>query len=537
MMRKSIQWLAALVSILMMFSVCAVAEESWRVVPEGETIEITLWTEWDPGKGITMSSLNDIKTLPIIEADTGVKLNFLHPTQGAGREQLNLMLVSGDLPDIIFYDWKNFPGGPMKVIDDGSVIPLNDLVDQFAPNYKSFIEANPTIAAQTITDEGVIYAFSNFCIDARDPSEPGYIPAFQTFGWLIRQDWLEACGINKLPETIPEWEAALTAFKAMEPQGEEPVIPFVANKAGDVRNWSRAWGFPLDFYIEDVENQKVGYGYYREEYRDALEVLARWYADGLIDPDFAVSDGTQKDALITGNIAGSWTGSTSGGFGRYITMMKPNNPDLKMTGTVPPCVEGGEPYKFDGWSKFAMGRQAVITTSCKNPEAAAKFADYFYGPVGHMLMNYGIEGVTYEFVDGVPLFTEYVTKNPDGLSIDQVLYQYALSADDFLFLMEPQLWLNRMSLPEQREMLPRWATGSKDRIMPPVLPTSDEAAEMSAVLGEITTYVEEMFTKFVMGVEPLSNFDTYIKSLESLGIERVLELKQAQLERYYQRIK
>ena len=134
--------------------------------------------------------------------------------------------------------------------------------------------------------------------------------------------------------------------------------------------------------------------------------------------------------------------------------------------------------------------------------------------------------------DGTPEFTELVTNNPDGLSVDQVLIQYALSADDFFFCMDPELWLARMSMPEQREMLPRWATGSLDRIMPPVLPTSDEAAEFASIMGEVNTYVDEMFTKFVMGVESLDNFDTYMSNLQSLGIERAIELKQNQLDRY-----
>ena len=98
--------------------------------------------------------------------------------------------------------------------------------------------------------------------------------------------------------------------------------------------------------------------------------------------------------------------------------------------------------------------------------------------------------------------------------------------------MDPQLWLARMSMPEQREMLPRWATGSLDRIMPPVLPTSEEAAEAAAIMGEVSTYVNEMFTKFVMGVESLEKFDSYIETLESLGVERAIELKQNQLDRY-----
>ena len=539
MRKNSVRWLAIALcaAVALTLSAPVMAEESWRAVPEGQTIGLTVWTEWDSSKGLTMSSLNDMKTLKVIEEDTGVKLTFMHPVAGNASEQLNLMLVSGDLPDIIFYNWSGYPGGPMKVIEDGSCIALNDLIDQYAPNYKAFLDAYPDVTRQAMTDEGVRYCFAGFSMDDRDPSQPGYIPAFQTFGWVIRTDWLENVGINKLPETLPEWETALMAFKEKDPNGNglADEIPIVNSNVDDIKNWIRAWGITYDFYIADVENQKVGYGYMTDEYRQALEVLSRWYDNGLIDPDFAVSDGKQKDSKITGNLAGAWTGSTSGGFGRYITMMKQENPDVKMTGTVPPVVEGGVPYKFDAWSKYAMGRQAMITTSCNDPVAAAKFIDYFYGSKGHMLMNYGIEGVTYEFVDGVPLFTDYITKNPDGLSIDQALYQYALAADDWFFVMEPQLWLNRMSLPEQREMLPRWATGSKDRIMPPVLPTSDESAEMSAILGEVNTYVNEMFTKFVMSVEPLSNFDAYLKNLKSLGIERAIELKQAQLDRFASR--
>lgn len=538
-MKRTLGILLVLMLITSALGVAAAADEnSSRIVPEGQTLTLTIWMTWDPGKAITMNSFNDMPTWDLVEQETGIRPQFIHPTQGNVEEQLNLMLISGDLPDIIYYNWPAYPGGPEKAIADGTVIRLNDLIDQYAPNYKAMLEEFPGNAQMSMTDDGTYYGFANFCMDTRDPQAPGYIPAFQTFGWLIRSDWLENVGIDKLPETVDEWEVALTAFKNDDPNGNgiADEIPLVCNSLGEVQNWMRAWGITGDFYISDVENQKVSYGFYSPEYKEALTMLKRWYDNGLLDPDFAASDGKQKDAKITSNVAGAWTGSTSGGFGRYITMMKPQNPDLKMTGTVPPHVVGGESFKFDGWSKFAMGRQGAITTSCKNPVEAAKFCDYFYGPKGHMYMNYGVEDITYQVVDGVPMFTDFVAKNPDGLSVDQALIQYALSAEDFFFLMEPQLWLNRMSLPEQREMLPRWATGSKERIMPPVLPSSEEAAEMSAILGEVNTYATEMFTKFVMGVEPLDNFETYLANMKSLGVERAIELKQSQLDRYNARI-
>lgn len=537
-MRKLLCMLLMLAMLASGTSMFASAEEgsaSARIVPEGETLELTVWQAFEASKGITMSSFNDMKTWALIEEDTGIKVNFKHPAVGSENEQFNLMLASGDMPDIVFYAWHTVAGGPMKAVNDGLILNLNDIVAEHCPNYTSILEQNPEVKQQIITDEGVLFGFASICVDERDKTAADYIPAFQTFGWLVRNDWLKACGIDKLPETMEEWETALTAMKEMDPNGngQADEIPLVASNAADISNWIRAWGITNGFYISDPDAQKVSYGYYTEAYRDALTTLARWYKNGLIDPDFAASDSKQKDSKITGNIGGAWTGSTSGGFGRYITMMKPQNPDLDMTGTIPPYVEGGKSYKFDSWSKYPIGREAAISARSAHPVEAAKFCDYFYSKVGNMYMNWGIEGESYVIDEsGKPAFTELVTKNPDGLSVDQVLIQYALSADDFFFCMDPQLWLARMSLPEQREMLPRWATGSRDGILPPVLPTGDEAAESTSIMGEVQTYVDEMFTKFVMGVESLDNFDTYMANLKSLGIERAIELKQAQLDRY-----
>lgn len=534
-MKRTLSLIFALMLLLLSMSGAVAEESSSRIVPEGETLELSVWQTFEASKGITMSSFNDMKTWPLIEAETGIRVNFRHPAVGSESEQFNIMLASNDLPDIVFYGWQNVAGGPMKAVNDKLILDLTDIIKEHCPNYCAVLEKYPEVKKGITTDEGVIYGFASISCDDRDKTVDGYVPAFQTFGWLIRKDWLDACGIDKLPETIEEWETALTAFKEMDPNGNglNDEIPLVASGTPEIQNWIRAWGITNDFYIADPENQTVGYGFYSEEYRESLETLHRWYENGLIDPDFAASDSKQKDSKITSNIGGAWTGSTSGGFGRYITMMKPQNPDLQMTGTTPPTVTLGTTYKFDTWSKYPIGRQAVISAKSEHPIEAAKFCDYFYGKAGHMYMNWGIENETYTLdADGNPHFTELITNNPDGLSLDQALIQYSLAADDFFFCMDPQLWLARMSMPEQREMLPRWATGSLDRIMPPVLPTSEEAAEAAAIMGEVSTYVNEMFTKFVMGVESLEKFDSYIETLESLGVERAIELKQNQLDRY-----
>ena len=52
------------------------------------------------------------------------------------------------------------------------------------------------------------------------------------------------------------------------------------------------------------------------------------------------------------------------------------------------------------------------------------------------------------------------------------------------------------------------------------------------VKNEINTYRDEMVLKFIFGTESLDNFDTYVKNIESMGLDRALEIQNAALERY-----
>jgi putative aldouronate transport system substrate-binding protein len=72
-------------------------------------------------------------------------------------------------------------------------------------------------------------------------------------------------------------------------------------------------------------------------------------------------------------------------------------------------------------------------------------------------------------------------------------------------------------------------------MMPRVTPTSAEASELSAIMAEVNTYQSEMFLKFIMGAEPLTNYDKYVAQLKNLKIERAIAIKQSALERYNKR--
>ncbi len=73
-------------------------------------------------------------------------IQFQHPAAGQEKEQFNLIVADGSLPDIMEWQWvKNYPGGPEKAIKDGVIIPLNDIFKEYCPNITKYLAENPDI--------------------------------------------------------------------------------------------------------------------------------------------------------------------------------------------------------------------------------------------------------------------------------------------------------------------------------------------------------------------------------------------------------
>ena len=80
-----------------------------------------------------------------------------------------------------------------------------------------------------------------------------------------------------------------------------------------------------------------------------------------------------------------------------------------------------------------------------------------------------------------------------------------------------------------------WSTASADKILPPLTPSEEESEKLARIQGDLDTYVDQMFVKFVMGKEPIENFDAYIATLKKMGMDDAIKIRQAQLERFDKR--
>jgi putative aldouronate transport system substrate-binding protein len=76
------------------------------------------------------------KRLPIddeYQKRTGISIKHLGGTP-MKDQKFSLMLASGELPDIFLNTWLQYPGGPDRAVEQGYILKLNDLIDQYAPN-------------------------------------------------------------------------------------------------------------------------------------------------------------------------------------------------------------------------------------------------------------------------------------------------------------------------------------------------------------------------------------------------------------------
>lgn len=487
-----------------------------------DPISLSYWVSLPSNAARSLKDYNESLFYQELEKRTGVKVNFQHPAVGTEAEQFNLLIASGKLPDVIEYNITNYSGGPEKAIADKVLIPLNDLINKHAPNFKKYLDEHPDIKKEISTDDGTIYAFPAIGTGNVNVSA----------GLVVRKDWLDDLGL-KAPETIEEWTNVLRQFK--EKKGAKTPLT-MAKGEFEVDRFNGAFNVGNTFY---VDNGKVKFGAQEQAYKDYLTVLNSWYKEGLLDPDFTTQDGKARDAKAANGSAGAFVTSIST-IETYIKSGKTSDPKYDLVPVQHPVLKkGDEPSIFQAAFNFRGTGSAMITPANKNPERTAAWLDYLYSKEGNVLKSFGVEGVTFNWDKEYPRYTDLILKNPDKLSIAESMSKYLRVAYPSPGFVGDQYYTEQYyQLPQQKqavEVFNKYYKNADKTRLPRISTTTAESQEMSAINAELNTYRQEMFQKFVLGAESLDKFDAYVKQLKNLKVDRALEIRQAALERYNKR--
>jgi putative aldouronate transport system substrate-binding protein len=476
-------------------------------------------TYWVPLKAAISSFIKNYNEKPDfqqMEKVTGTHVDFIHPT-GNESEQLNLLIASRNLPDLIETDWYNIPGGPDNAIKQGTILRLNELIEKHAPNLNKYLNDRPELKKMVQTDEGNMYVMPFLRGDERQTI---------AYGPMLRKDLMDKLNL-KMPETIDEWEKVLTALKAQNTKSY-PLLLSLPQIKGKYQLVG-AYGISPDFFQVDG---KVVYGSTRPEFKEFLIKMNTWYKNGLIDPDFAALDSKLTDAKITGGVVSAFFGAPGGYVGRYNELMRAKDPTVTIAPAVSPSLEKGKPAALIAKTYvFETINGLAVSGTAKNPEQLVKWWDYAYGPEGSMLFNFGIEGVHYKMVNGAPQFTDLILDNPK-MTVDEALGVYTRAFKNAPVIQDIRVHEQAYKLPEQKEAFKIWAIADNKIQMPLVMMTADEGKKFASIMTDVNTYWNEMVTKFIMGAETLSNFDKFAETIKGMNVDQAVKIQQAALERY-----
>lgn len=482
-----------------------------------EPVTLTVATYENPYSAASLT-----QNLPVwaeLEKTTGVHIEWEVLSTDQYPTAMQTRLAAGiNLPDII-----DMPVDAFQYGVDGIVLPLDDLIAEYGQYIQQAFDEKPMLKGLLQSPGGVTYHLSS----TRDEEI-----AAGPYGWVIRKDWLDKLGLEE-PKTTDDWYNVLLAFKTQDPNGngladEIPMTNY--NYLAQMLNWGNAWGLHLrqsEGFYPDAEGH-VQYEFTDPRAKEMLMFMNKLYEEGLYDMEAITNKRDQFTARMTSDIAGAaiaWQETTTTWNG---ALKESGIEDANWVMTNLPYAEGYEPIlETAGLANSVI----CISKNCENPEVAFRWLDYvLYSDEAARLMTLGIEGETYNIVDGEIVMTEFVTNNPDGLGAVEAVR--SIGAWQFFPFRLHTEYVTKLKLSDPDHVL-------RAAMVEPYIvdkfeyavATQEEQDATVRKLTDISTYTEEMYTKFITGKESFDNWDKYVQTISDLGIGDIIAVRQAQYDR------
>ena len=454
-------------------------------------------------------------------------LQYIHPPQGQEQDGFSIMISSGSLPDIVMYMDAYYPGGIQGGLNDGVVWPVDDYIDEYAPNFKKNIMADEEVARYYKNDSGQFIRFGTKLRPLLDSSVPGAEFSQAAYiGPLMRKDLLKATGLPA-PVTINDWYRVLTAMKK---NGVE--IPYGWGRSGRdqtqfVATFSGAYGVYEDFMVK--EDGTVTYGPKEPAFKAYLTEMNKWYEEGLINPDFAVhADAANVLPLAAAGKMGAYTTHLWNYQSLYFNAVSKDKLEVDYMPVPCPVLNKGGVINRFRHTVFGVGDEKNITVNAADPIACVVFLDALYNDKVNMRQNFGTEGVTYRYDENGNIRTIAVPEDFDIARTDGGGNSRLVG----ITLYSQDTWLNDTGL----DAIKVWAKDDyRGKIPSGITMTAEEGDLVSKYKTDLETYSREMITKFIAGVEPIAKFDAFVDQMVKMKVNDLIGVYQDAVDRFMRR--
>ena len=469
-----------------------------------------------------------------LERRTNVHVEYDTSAGTDASETFSLMIASQLYPDIIF-EAESYIGGGDKAISDGVYLRLNELIEEYAPNYQACRHLSDTHLRGTLTDEGNMFGFRDLLIDPEPP----------WCGLTARQDWLDDLGL-KSPVTLADWEHMMDEF--MQKKGAEYGVAINPAYIRGNNNDEFITTFDVNYEFYQIDG-KVQFGPIQQGFLDYLTFAKDWIAKGYILSDFYkyanYGEYLRDDAYFKygeGHVGAAQTMVLACGH-QLLQNGMTDNEEMVITAVKNPVRNVGDKMHFRQVTSPVKasggGCSAAISTNAKDPVLCTKWLDYRYTQDGVLLISYGVPGGGFSFDEstGTVTFTTEFVNYEDGMkkAYDYFIGSEMYNAKASIYSRVRGSIFTGSDYDDNAAIL---ETDGYDYVIPVdvAFANSDESAEFSALYADIQTYVNEMTIKFMTGQEPLENFPKFVEQIKGMKIDRCIELKQNGLDAYNHRL-
>lgn len=482
------------------------------------------------------------KTTKWFEEQTGIKIEWeVVPDINVSK---SVILNSGDYPDVFLSAQLTNADIVKYGMEEGVFLPLNDLIDQQGYWIKQVFEQSPYALKESIAPDGNIYALPQV--------NEAYHVTVPCKLWINTQ-WLDNLGLE-MPTTTDEFADVLRAFRDLDANGNgdandeipltgiggyTPALP--GGQPYFLTLGSYLFGGFINFSQQNGVVQPfkgvVDTAYDKEEFREALRYMAMLYQEGLIDPEFVSQERSNIRAKVSnesGNLVGAFVSHS-------IHMYAALDGELQKQYNVLPPLKGPNGLQSAPLMPFSSNPPNcyAISTTCKNPEAAFRFADFMYSTEATYRNYFGEEGVDYRLAEegevgingepalykGLVPFTGPQNENWCEQGVQNRSNAWRLGEVSVSDIYDPLGLETRLY---QASVIYREHTVKDEEVYPnAIFMSPEENAEYAQIFVAIGNYVKESVQKFIVGAMDLDkDWDDYVNTLNNIGLARYEQILQ-----------
>lgn len=455
---------------------------------------------------------------------TNIKLDYQIVPASSYEDKKSVSLATNNFPDIVYVTQNDLTTyGTTGIFE-----PLMQYVnEEDMPNFYKFWKQYPEMEKFCV--DGELYAFP---VIQRDETANGVGP-------VIRMDLLEKHNI-KTPETFDELLDALEKLKEIYPDS----IPWTGRKGTNqllkTASYMLGSGYSGSsngsglYYDYDVNGGSYVFGPATQEFKAVLSYFNEAYERGLLDPDFATTTAEQFESKLSSGKSFFYIDNSGFAMNYTKSLRDSGVEDAKMMVLPIPENSFGQ-RRAISYAKVFPGRNYAINAGSKNIKEIIKLIDWMYSKEGSDISNYGVEGYSFEYnAQGEPEFKpEFLEQFRDATPSSY----YAVYSELGITKLNFSLWAcNTRTWFEIEKSLGNWDEVSdeywsiiesddayQDNYIEPPL-TSEQSKRVKEITIDLNTMLEQEYNKFIMGIEPIENWDKVIEKAKKLGVDELVAI-------------